>query len=1014
MSAHHTPHPTAPATPADALTAALAHASHRLPTQRPIDAFVHHNTLHAFENEHFETGVEHAAAELGAEPWLSETEYRAAFAAGRILTVDVAAAVTRRVADEALPGLRVGRREAVRRLMLHQQVAEAGARLAWRLSETDVLQTLPEALPRDARERLLEAGRPTEVMPALWAACQWPDPQAPAMTEAGRLAPLVLVRSGESPDRLAEPVFIRWASAFLDPAFAHWPMAERAEGFYAAALNHFATETVEPRRWFGEVVKHAKVLKAAGTSAADAAVAVLGRMGVPVANFDTVVAATLDRLPGWAGMFETVGLRPDLNPGPMPVCRLVDFLAVRLLFDEAAARFCLRLSGQPDTDATLASLWAERATPALLNDPARVEDHDRTLKVTPWFRFHAARALGVTPDELAAPSGAETRASIDDLLRTAGHVFRRRLWQLAYERRYRVQVLDAMLAATPAELEAATPPAPFMQVINCIDDRHESFRRHLEEIEPNCETFGAAGFFGVAMAFQPLGETRTRPLCPALRIPRHVVSERVASGAESAWARARRTRTTTGRMMQLDSDGNRSLVKGGPLSLLGLWAAVPMAVRLLAPRRHGRFVASRVPEVRTELVLRHVPGTPNDAEGRQQGYTDAEMADIVAGVMADMGLVTASQPSRLAPLVFVLGHGASSVNNPYAAGYNCGACGGNKGGPNGRAFATIANDPTVRGLLRDRGINIPDATWFVGGYNDTTADGVRLEDLDLVPAAHRSRLDQALAIFDEARRRNAHERCRRFEDAPLDLTPHEALRHAESRSHDLAQARPEYNHAGNATQVLGRRTLTRGLFLDRRVFLTSYEPGVDPEGRILAGILGALGPVGAGINLEYFFSFVDRRRYGCDSKLPQNLVGLLGVMDGHQSDLRTGLVWQMVEIHEPMRLLNVIEATPEQLGKVMERIPHVVPLVANEWLLVVAWDPATRRMWNYEDGQFVPYTPETHTVPTVRHSVDWYQGRRDNLPPVRVVAEPKTSRADHGKPSAPGADHSPAGREVQA
>jgi hypothetical protein len=347
--------------------------------------------------------------------------------------------------------------------------------------------------------------------------------------------------------------------------------------------------------------------------------------------------------------------------------------------------------------------------------------------------------------------------------------------------------------------------------------------------------------------------------------------------------------------------------------------------------------------------------------------------------------------------VFVLGHGASSVNNPYAAGYNCGACGGNRGGPNGRAFALMANDPAVRALLHTRDIHLPESTWFVGGYNDTTTDGLRFEDLDLVPNAHRLRLDQALAVFDEARRRNAHERCRRFDDAPLDQSPQAALHHAEGRSHDLAQARPEYNHATNAMQVLGRRTLTRGLFLDRRVFLTSYEPSVDADGRILAGILGALGPVGAGINLEYFFSFVDRRRYGCDSKLPQNLVGLLGVMDGHQSDLRTGLVWQMVEIHEPMRLLNVIEGTPEQLGRVLEKIPHVVPLVANEWLLVVAWDPATRRMWTYEDGQFVPYTPQNKTVPQVSRSVDWYQGRRDHLPPARIVPPAKGLRIE-GQP----------------
>ena len=48
---------------------------------------------------------------------------------------------------------------------------------------------------------------------------------------------------------------------------------------------------------------------------------------------------------------------------------------------------------------------------------------------------------------------------------------------------------------------------------------------------------------------------------------------------------------------------------------------------------------------------------------------------------------------------------------------------------------------------------------------------------------------------------------------------------------------------------------------------------------------------------------MDNTGYGCGTKLPHNIAALLGVMDGATSDLRTGLPWQMVEIHEPMRLL---------------------------------------------------------------------------------------------------------------
>ena len=129
----------------------------------------------------------------------------------------------------------------------------------------------------------------------------------------------------------------------------------------------------------------------------------------------------------------------------------------------------------------------------------------------------------------------------------------------------------------------------------------------------------------------------------------------------------------------------------------------------------------------------------------------------------------------------------------------------------------------------------------------------------------------------------------------------------------MAQPRPEYGHCTNAICIVGRRSLTRGLHLDRRAFLVSYDPNVDENDKVLERILAAVGPVGAGISLEYYFSSVDNETFGCGTKLPHNVTGLIGVMNGHQSDLRTGLPRQMVEIHEPMRLLLIVDATPESL-----------------------------------------------------------------------------------------------------
>src|SRR5262249_57028580 len=106
--------------------------------------------------------------------------------------------------------------------------------------------------------------------------------------------------------------------------------------------------------------------------------------------------------------------------------------------------------------------------------------------------------------------------------------------------------------------------------------------------------------------------------------------------------------------------------------------------------------------------------------------------------------------------------------------------------------------------------------------------------------------------------------------------------------------------------------------------LNSYDPTQDDaDATILTRTLQAAVPVCAGISLEYYFSYVDNPGYGCGTKLPHNIAALLGVMDGAASALRTGLPWQMVEIHEPVRPLFVIETQPETLLKILARNPNI-------------------------------------------------------------------------------------------
>jgi hypothetical protein len=533
---------------------------------------------------------------------------------------------------------------------------------------------------------------------------------------------------------------------------------------------------------------------------------------------------------------------------------------------------------------------------------------------------------------------------------------------------------------------SAIRPRPVAQVMFCLDEREESIRRALEETDPDVETLGAAGFFGVAVNYRGLDDPHGVSLCPVVVTPQHAVRERPSTDEDAALhARRQARRKAWADLARATVIGSRTLVRGWVGTLgLGLISLAPLITRVLVPHQSGRFYAwlneRLLPEPRTELTLmRHDEASHDATEGLLQGFSLQEKADRVAGVLRPAGLVR-----DFARLVVVLGHGSTSLNNPLESAYDCGACGGRRGGPNARLFTSMANHPEVRALLRERGVEIPEDTWFVGGYHDTCSDNVDLFDTELIPDALRADFDRIRRSLDRARAANALERSRRFEAAWREETPDSALRHVQERSEHLAEPRPEYGHATNAVCIVGRRGITRELFLDRRAFLVSYDPTIDPEDELLSALLGAGGPVCAGINLEYYFSYVDNDQYGCGTKLPLNIVGLVGVMNGHASDLRTGLAWQMVEVHEPVRLLLVVETTPERLLRAVQRSAVVTELVEKRWIRVATIDPDDGEIAVYRDGVFELLDEPLGELPEAASSADWFRGKMEHLPIARI------------------------------
>ncbi len=790
-----------------------------------------------------------------------------------------------------------------------------------RITDTDLDQVLQRRYPNLSTEPELRLGgrriSSLELMRAdLVYGCGAPEPKRRFTTHSEDQAPAVAAT--------VDAQTAKWCAAFVGGAA--WPMPGRENGFFSAWRALAPGDRTLPR-------SARRALKRTAERADDAVLDALSRLGVADDNRMGYLQAHLTRMPGWAAHVRWQAGRD--SGGPDSEIDVLDYLAMRLTYEAVLLE--------------------------LMPADAQFPRADQAA-VIPSARHRAAHLAGVLG--LIPVSDAEITTTARVL--TALPVTSREvLWQSAFEAHYRDSLLSQLSDRAPRR---AAPV--HTQLVSCIDTRSEGLRRHLESLG-GYETLGFAGFFAVAIRYTGALGGRPSDLCPVLISPNHDITERPAPRADRAVARQISGATGLAGAESAFHCAKEAFAAPFTLAEAAGWAAAGLsAAKTLIP--------AATSAARQRLRETVAPTAPTVIDVEAMPHDEQVLFAQVA--LTTMGLVRG-----FGRLVVLCAHGSTTENNPYQAALDCGACGGQDGAPNARTAVAILNRAEVRAGLRTIGIDIPEGTLFIAAQHDTAIDRVSMLDPHLIPEGYRAdakRLDRDLK---QAGAQLAAERCESLPGVSRALSPGRAARHVRTRSSDWAQVYPEWGLAGNAAFIVGPRSMTHGIDLQRRTFLHSYEADVDTDASALETILTAPLVVAQWINCQYYFSTVAPRVFGAGTKTIHNVVGAAGVIAGHNGDLQLGLPWQSVSdgrhlLHEPQRLVAVVQAPLERIDMIVDRNPILQRLFGNDWVACAAranpdqpWQRWTRAGWRPWTGDGTASRPDgparQHTVVTTNEEM---------------------------------------------
>ncbi|SIO02611.1 YbcC family protein [Algoriphagus halophilus] len=473
---------------------------------------------------------------------------------------------------------------------------------------------------------------------------------------------------------------------------------------------------------------------------------------------------------------------------------------------------------------------------------------------------------------------------------------------------------------------------PKAQAVFCIDVRSEVFRRNLELVDQSIETLGFAGFFGFPINYIPLGHQSGEAQCPVLLKTGPTIEEQLPDPETHEKA-------VKERILSHQLGNVWKSFKSGAVTCFSFVS--PMGI-------------SYLPKIFTDSFRWTRPVPHPDKQGISSSILKGKTVQLephyhetdTAGIpldqqiqMAKNALKAMSLTDDFGKFVLIVGHGSSTVNNPHATGYDCGACGGHTGEANAKVAAAVLNNREVRTGLLQENIFIPVQTIFLACLHDTTTDEVTIFNEQQVPSHRSQELEELKNSLKNAGKASRTERALRMSSQKNSSV--EKMIFAKSK--DWSETRPEWGLAGCSTFVVANREKTRNLDLEGKSFLHSYDWKKDQGFSILELIMTAPMVVTSWINLQYYGSTVDNKHHGSGNKTLHNVTSGLGVIEGFSGDLRVGLPFQAVHDgenyqHEPNRLQVIIHAPLEAINGVLEKHPSVKNLCDNEWIFLMAMD----------------------------------------------------------------------------